>query len=973
MTQPRIHEVAKQIGVTSKILMNELASKGFEFKTHMAVLEGDAWAYVTKKYSQVKAEGAAPASATKKTSAKSTGSEGKSEEKPKVRKKAAGVVTQRTQTKKKESAPVAASSAASPRVEILSRDEGAEKVTLQQTVVKGGVLRRRRVDPSTVPPPPPPVPSPANVEALPEEPVPTPIEEVFEEEVETLVPVADEPLEVIEPEVEEEAPKGEPPATTVTTSSHAPTTPVAPTPTTEGVSTPTATPSAPLPTTSSSPSVTRTIIPAATGRNLSAPSRLKIVATPPPSPYPRPTGPRPAGASRPATPATGATSARPAVPAKGIREEEEAEAKRGDAKKKAAAALKGFEDSRVTKRDLLGMVEEVEIQRPLGRKMRRPTQRVERKATQITTPGAQKRKIRIEDEISVADLASAMGLKGAEIIQKLLKMGQMVTIQQKLDLDTATLVASDYGYEVQNVAETADSVLESFTTKSDKEGLPRPPIVTVMGHVDHGKTSLLDAIRSARVAAGEAGGITQHIGAYQIEKNGKLITFIDTPGHAAFTSMRARGAKVTDLVILVVAADEGVMPQTLEALAHAKAAKVPIIVAVNKIDKPEAKPETVMQQLAGYELVPEAWGGETIYVNVSAKEGRGIPELLEMILLQSEVLDLKAPQEGTARAFVIESRLDKGKGPVATLLVQSGVLRVGTPIVCGVAAGKLRAMFDDRGQQVKEAGPSTPVEVLGFDAVPDVGDIAISVTESDVARKVSELSIIAKKKADTAKLSRLSLEDMYKKLQAGEMAELRVILKGDVQGSVEAIADSLSKIEHAKVRVEVIYKAVGGITESDVDLAAASGAIVLGFNVRPAGQAKDLAARENVQIKTYSIIYELIDEVKRAMAGLLAPVYREQALGTAEVREVFTISRVGPVAGCFVKSGKISRNAQARVIRDSIVVYTTKVSSLRRFKDDAKEVAEGFECGIRLENFTDLKQGDLIECFESIQIAQAVG
>jgi translation initiation factor IF-2 len=549
----------------------------------------------------------------------------------------------------------------------------------------------------------------------------------------------------------------------------------------------------------------------------------------------------------------------------------------------------------------------------------------------------------------------------------------MATIHQRLDFETASLIAGEYNYEVQNVAETAEQLLSADRGEVEGASEHRAPIVTVMGHVDHGKTSLLDFIRKARVAAGEAGGITQHIGAYQVEVNSKKITFIDTPGHAAFTAMRARGASLTDIVILVVAADEGVKPQTLEALAHAQAAKVPVIVAINKIDKPEANPERVTQELSGHGLVPEAWGGDTMYMNVSAHTGQGIPELLESVLLQAEVKEFKADPNRLAKGVVIESRLDKGKGPVASAIIQTGTLNVGSFIVSGTTFGKVRALFDDQGRLIKSAGPSIPVEILGFDAVPNVGDILTGVSEDSVARKASELASLAQKKADSLKTSRMSLEDMYQKMQAGDISELRVVLKADVQGSMEAIADSLLKIKHDKVKVDILFKAVGAISESDVDLASASGAIIFGFNVRPTAQAKQIAQRQGVQIKSYEIIYELIDEVKKAMQGLLAPITKENVLGQAEVREVFTVSKVGPIAGSIVKSGKIVRNAQGRLIRDNVVIYTAKIASLRRFKDDAREVSEGLECGIRLENFTDIKAGDVIECFENIEIAQAVG
>lgn len=952
MSQIRLHEVAKSLGQTSKALMAELAKEGHEFKTHMATLDDKVMKYLDKKYPDLQSKLAALAAAQAAAP--------KAEKKPRTTKASGKLITSKSKKSKNEAA-IEEESPDPAAVEILQREEGVQgTVTLEQRVVKEGVIRRRRVEPGTVAPTPPPAaiatPAPTPVEEAPE------LSEVVAEEVveEKIDKPKSAPLlrRVAEPSVK--APEVSKPTTVeaspAATKTEAPKESVQP----PRPVTPPPVVRPPAPPVRTGPSLTPS-----TGRNLSAPSRLRVVDAPAQPPQSQ----RPAAATirRPVPPSVNPTAA------VGVVESEEGKAKLAAAKKKPAA--RGDDGGKVTKKDLLGMMEEVEIHRPLGRRAKKAVPRQqEKRSTAITTPGASKRKIKIHDEITVSDLADQMGIKGAELVRKLIGMGQMASLSQRLDFDTASLIAGEYKYEVLNVAESAETILQSDAELEDagaKES--RAPIVTIMGHVDHGKTSLLDYIRRTRVAHGEAGGITQHIGAYKITHNGKEIAFLDTPGHAAFTAMRARGASLTDIIILVVAADEGVKPQTLEALAHAQAAKAPIIVAINKVDKPEAKPDNVIQELSGKGLVPEAWGGETIYVKLSAKTGEGIPELLEMILLQAEVLDLKASKDRAAKGIVIESRLDKGKGPVATVMIQTGTLHQGDPLVSGSTFGKVRAMFDDQGQSIKEAGPSTPIEVLGFSDVPEVGEIVSGVSEDAIARKASELAVLAKKKADALKNSRMSLEDMYKKMQTGEVSELRIILKGDVQGSVEAIADSLEKIKHEKVRIQVIYKAVGGITESDVDLAAASGALIFGFNVRPTNQAKTLAARESVQIKAYEIIYELLDDVKLAMQGLLAPIIKENVLGQAEVREVFNVSKVGPIAGCYVKSGKIIRSGQIRVIRDSVVVYSAKIHSLRRFKDDAKEVAEGFECGIRIENFSDLKPGDILECFDTTEIKQAVG
>ncbi|GFE61649.1 translation initiation factor IF-2 [Geobacter sp. AOG2] len=593
---------------------------------------------------------------------------------------------------------------------------------------------------------------------------------------------------------------------------------------------------------------------------------------------------------------------------------------------------------------------------------------VETRKTEITIPKAIKRIIRITESISVGELAKRMGIKANDLIKSLMKMGMMVTINHPLDYDTAVILASEYGYEVENVAVDLDEILES-APDAPETLVKRPPVVTIMGHVDHGKTSLLDAIREANVIAGEAGGITQHIGAYDVELNGRKITFLDTPGHEAFTAMRARGAKVTDIVILVVAADDGVMPQTREAINHSKAAEVPIIVAINKIDKPDAKPERVKQELMEFGLVASEWGGDATMVEVSAKKRLNLEELLEMVLLQADVMELKANPDKLAKGTIVEAKLDKGRGPVATVLVQEGTLKAGDYCVVGIHSGRVRAMQNDRGEKVLEAGPSKPVELVGLSGVPDAGDVFVAMKDEKQAKEIATLRQIKLRELELAKHSKLSLEDLYRKIQSGEVKDLNVIVKGDVQGSVEAVGESLRKLSTDAVRLNVIHSAVGAVTETDVNLAAASNAIVIGFNVRPEVKAQGLAEKEGVDIRLYNIIYDAVEDVKKAMEGLLSPTFKEKYLGRAEVRELFSVPKVGTVSGCHVQDGKMLRNAQVRLLRDNVVVYEGKMSSLRRFKDDVKEVASGYECGIGLENYNDLKVGDIIEAFEMEKIA----
>lgn len=572
--------------------------------------------------------------------------------------------------------------------------------------------------------------------------------------------------------------------------------------------------------------------------------------------------------------------------------------------------------------------------------------------------------IEIDGPLTVGELAKKMKKETAEVIKKLMSLGIMATINQEIDTDAVSLVGSDFGIEVIVKEPVDEEALDMLMEDEDQSALEeRSAVVTIMGHVDHGKTTLLDAIRETNVTASEAGGITQHIGAYQVDINGKKITFLDTPGHAAFTTMRARGAQVTDITILVVAADDGVMPQTVEAINHAKAANVPIIVAVNKIDKPGANLDRVKQELTEHGLVAEDWGGDTIFVNVSALKKEGLDNLLEMILLVSEMLELKANQKARPRGTVIEAELDKGRGPVATVLVQNGTLNVGDIIVAGTAYGRVRAMVNDKGRRVKSAGPSVPVEILGLDEVPSAGDLFVVYDDERKARLLTEKRSNKQRQEQMGTNSRVTLEDLYKQIKEGEIKELNLIIKADVQGSVEALAGSLEKIEVEGVRVRVLHRGVGAITESDVLLASASNAIVIGFNVRPEPNTVQKAEIDNVDIRLYRVIYNAIEEIESAMKGMLDPEYKEVVMGRVEVRQTFKVSKVGTIAGCYVTEGKINRNHEVRVIRDGVVVFEGKIDSLKRFKDDVREVATGYECGITLERFNDIKEGDIVEPF----------
>jgi translation initiation factor IF-2 len=577
--------------------------------------------------------------------------------------------------------------------------------------------------------------------------------------------------------------------------------------------------------------------------------------------------------------------------------------------------------------------------------------------------------VKIPDEISVGELASRMKKTGAEVVKSLMKNGVMASLSQIIDFDTAAITAEEMGCKVEReVVVTIEEKLIDTAEDRPEDLVPRAPIVVVMGHVDHGKTSLLDYIRSASVAKGEAGGITQHIGAYQTEINGKPITFLDTPGHEAFTSMRARGAMVTDIAILVVAAEDGIMPQTVESINHAKAAGIPIIVAINKMDKPEANPERIKQQLTEYELVAEDWGGETIICPISAKTGMGIDSLLEMVTLTAEVAELKANPNRAAQGTVVEARLDKGRGPVATLLVQNGTLKAGDIIIAGTAVGRVRAMLDDKGNRITEAGPSVPVEITGLGEVPGAGSPFNAVADERLARELVEQRKAEERAKANAPVQKVSLEDLFSQIQAGEVKDLNIIVKADVQGSAEAVKASLEKLSNEEVRVRVIHSGVGAISESDVMLAATSKAIIVGFNVRPDPAARDSAARSNVDMRMYRVIYDAIGEVEAAMKGMLAPKFREALIGHAEIRQTYKVSGVGTVAGCYVQDGKIQRSCQVRIVRDGIVIHEGMLASLQRFKDAVKEVASGYECGMSIEKFNDIKEGDIIECFVMEQI-----
>ncbi|MFC1855107.1 translation initiation factor IF-2 [Thermodesulfobacteriota bacterium] len=660
------------------------------------------------------------------------------------------------------------------------------------------------------------------------------------------------------------------------------------------------------------------------------------------------------------------------------KEKSEKEKPQSDAAKKGKKKGKAFEDAKAAKKrpkKAEFTYEERYVpkmgkgHRSFSKHKRRKTVQGKHKQTEITIPKAIKKVIKVEESIVVGELSQRMGIKTSEVIKKLFDLGVMATINQAVDVDTASFIATEFGYEVEKIMITLEDVIETEEDTPEQLKL-RPPVVTIMGHVDHGKTSLLDAIREGNVTAGEAGGITQHIGAYEVMIHDDKIAFLDTPGHEAFTAMRARGAEVTDIVILVVAADDGVMPQTKEAINHAKAAGVPIIVAINKIDKENADPQRIKQDLMSYELVSEEWGGDTIFAEVSAKQKTGINHLLEMILLQAEVLELKANPDKPAKGVVVESKLDKGLGPVATVLVQEGTLHKGDTFIMGAVFGKVRALINDKGRRVKSAGPSTPVEVLGLTDTPVAGDEIYVVSDEKKAKAIITQRQQRLREKELAKSSKITLEELYERIQNEDIQELNIILKADVQGSCQALREALHKVSMDEIKIKVIHESVGGITESDIMLAAASNAIVIGFNVRPQVKASALAEKEKVDVRLYSVIYDLVHDIQQALRGLLAPITREAVTGHAEVREVFSVPKIGKIAGSFLTDGKFTRNSKVRVLRDDVVIYDGKISSLKRFKDDAKEVVSGYECGIGVENFNDIKNGDVLESYIIEEVAR---
>jgi translation initiation factor IF-2 len=694
-------------------------------------------------------------------------------------------------------------------------------------------------------------------------------------------------------------------------------------------------------------------------RKAPQPVQVRIISVPetPPEPAAKPQPRKPAdrGPSRP-RPAGGApTPGAPSAPAGGAKDSRKRKGKR--------RVVEGADLYR----------READVDRVLGKGRKGDKRGKGRKGgREETRPVSQpikaaKRKIKVDEAIRLSDLAHQMGVKAQELIKTLFGMGVMATINQSIDLDTAELIAAEYNYEVEKVGFSEDTFILPKEADKPEDLRPRPPVVTIMGHVDHGKTSLLDAIRKSNVTSGEAGGITQHIGAYHVKTQRGEIVFLDTPGHEAFTTMRARGAQVTDLVILVVAADDGVMDQTREAINHSKAAEVPIVVAVNKMDKEGANPERVMRELAEFGLVPEDWGGDTIFSNVSAKTGMGLDGLLEMVQLQAEVLELKANPDKPGRGHIVEARLDKGRGPVATVLIQEGSISQGDAFVCGLFSGKVRAMFNDQGKKIKTAGPAMPAEIQGFEGVPEAGDEFVIVSDEKVARRIAETRQVKQREKDLAKEGKVTLESFLASRADEDVKTLNLVVKADVQGSLEAITEALQKLSTDEVKIDIIHGGAGAITESDILLASASSAIIIGFNIRPTAKIKDVAEAEKVDIRFYNIIYKLVGEIKDAMSGMLAPEIREVYLGQAEVRQTFSVPKVGTIAGCMVVDGKLQRHAGIRLLRDGVVLYTGKLTSLKRFKDDAKEVAKGYECGVGLERFNDIKEGDIIEAFTEVE------
>ncbi len=956
MSNPKVFEFAKEVGMTPLALMDKIREWQLPVKSHMAELEPSVLEAIKAKLNERQGESAEKKPAARKKAATAT-TTAKAAPKATVTKASAPV-------KAAAAAPAPAAPAAKPAGTVVRRKvKAAEETPSKETHQEAEAPEVSEAVVEAAPPTPVAAPVAAPVSA----PVATPSPTVAA--APTPVPAAPAPASAPTPVA---APAAAPVSAPVATPS--PTVAAAPTP--APVSVPARKKEVAIGNSgvASNPAPRRNII----GRmDLSRVQQAPPRERGPGGPGGRPpmgaggpgAGPRPKGNLR-----TGFIQASPSIPEvidSGVdqfgRRKDDKRRHKGPAEP-AGPAKAGHEEEEVKHFDAAEFRKREMVFQPKKKKgmLARPAMQ-----TQITTPKASKRVVKVNQVMKVADLAMEMGIKAPELIKKLMKEGVMASMNTDLDFDTIALIVPEFGFEAVNAFKTAEEViLETAFGELAAEPVIRPPVVTIMGHVDHGKTSLLDAIRNANVAAGEAGGITQHIGAYQVKtEDGHTITFLDTPGHEAFTAMRARGANVTDIAVIVVAADDGVMPQTAEAINHAKAAEVPMIVAINKMDKPGANPDKIKQQLTEFEVVPEEWGGNTMFVGVSALKKTGIKELLEQIHLIAEVSELKSNPKRSGTGAVIEARLEKGRGNVATLLVQDGTVKLGQHIVAGTVVGRVRSLTNDRGERVQEAGPGMPVEVLGLDGTPSAGDQFDIVADETIAEQVVRIRREQAEKAN-APTGKISLEEIFSKVKQGDVKELAVILKADVSGSLEAIQGMFSKVSTPEVKLRVIHAAVGGVTENDVLLAQTSKGIIVGFNVRPDTNAMAASKRLGVEIRSYSIVYEMMDDIKKAMVGLLAPTIVEKVMGRAEVRNTFSVPKIGTIAGCFVSDGKIQRSNMARLVRDGKIIYEGKISSLKRFKDDAREVATGFECGIGIENFNDVKVGDVIEAFIKEEVAR---
>jgi len=931
MAKLRVYELAKELKVENKELVRQLLEMGYDVRNHMSVLTTEEAQDVRDKFKQARSEVVEEKRVTTR------------------------VIRRRRRKVEADEAPEGLEAA---------EEEAAEEEVAEEETVEAPAAEAEEA------------PEPMAVEAEPQPEEPTPA--IVETQPEEIPPAEEEAAVNIEAEPQREEGVSEPQEETFMAEPQPEATPE---PESEPAAAEQAQPQAPtatVPQPKEAPEKRKAKEPAPAKHRRPSDEPARIISLPtrpavPAEAEPRRSESRP-GQYRPRPAALRPLRPEPAAPAQPDIPPPEKVDEHGRTRRKKGKKTAQIPDDDFLMRKTASKRKEILDKADLydtrpGRLRRRGAGPKKLRKTEVTTPKAIKRRVKVGEAITVGELAKRMGVKAAEMVGRLLQTGMMVTLNQSLDVEDATLVASEFGFEVERVAFEEGGLMEQAQDQPE-DLVTRPPVVTIMGHVDHGKTSLLDAIRRTRVAAGEAGGITQHIGAYDVHlPEGGQVVFVDTPGHEAFTQMRARGAQVTDVVVLVVAADDGVMEQTKEAVNHSRAAGVPIVVAVNKIDKPGADPERVRRELADLGLVSESWGGDTIMAEVSAKTGQGVNELLELLQLQAEILELKANPSKPARGYMLEARLDKGRGPVGTVLVHEGTLRAGDAFVCGVHGGKVRAMFDDLGQRMEEAGPSIPMEVQGFGGVPEAGDEFVVVENDKVAKQIAEHRALKKREAELGAQTRLSLEGFFDQMAQGAVRELSLVVKADVQGSVEALVDALNKLGNEQVKVHVIHAGTGTITETDVILAAASEGIIIGFNVRPTGKVSEVAEAEHVEIRTYEVIYKVIEDVTAALTGLLAPLIEEEVIGRAQVRDTFTVPKMGTVAGCAVASGKVERNAHARLLRDGVVVVTTRIASLRRFKDDVKEVTQGFECGIGLENYQDIKIGDEIEVFVTREVA----